>query len=344
MKHFADAVITALSVHYVGNKIQDEALQLSESMPDLDDQILKLLKSFFTKGFKDSMTFTFSHHSDLSNNIVYQQVKRIFNDKNELLDASRLLARELFETSDHPNIKSGEFYTVYFEDCSFGDETTSAIGLFKSENKETFIKVYSKGSSYEIEQDEGIRINRLDKGCIIFNVSEEDGYRILMTDHTNPSQEAQYWKEKYLHLKPWADVYYHTVNYMQLCRDFVVESFPEAPKSDKLSLMHESESYFKNEPSFDKISFHEKVLKEPEIIDAFESYKQDYVKNRDIEIVDEFEVSQQGVKNMKKHFKSVIKLDKNFHIYIHGNRERIEKGFDASKGMHFYQLFFDSES
>ena len=41
---------------------------------------------------------------------------------------------------------------------------------------------------------------------------------------------------------------------------------------------------------------------------------------------------------------SVLKLDKNFHVYIHGKREYIEKGFDEEKGMHFYQLFFEEES
>ncbi|MFN6039537.1 MAG: nucleoid-associated protein, partial [Bacteroidota bacterium] len=39
----------------------------------------------------------------------------------------------------------------------------------------------------------------------------------------------------------------------------------------------------------------------------------------------------------------VIKLDKNFHIYVHGKHEFIEKGFDEEKGKKFYKLYFDSE-
>ena len=46
------------------------------------------------------------------------------------------------------------------------------------------------------------------------------------------------------------------------------------------------------------------------------------------EIADNFEISAQAVKRQARIFKSVLKLDKNFHIYIHGNRELIEKGFD----------------
>ena len=40
--------------------------------------------------------------------------------------------------------------------------------------------------------------------------------------------------------------------------------------------------------------------------------------------------------------KSVIKLDKNFHIYVHGNRELIEQGEDE-KGK-YYKVYFKEES
>ncbi|MGF1637926.1 MAG: nucleoid-associated protein [Cyclobacteriaceae bacterium] len=344
MVDFIDAEIHSLAIHMVGNKIQEEPLQLSEALPDLDEDILELLKKFFTKGFKNAQLQKLSHHIDVEKNPILQQVKSIFDNPDNLLSASQDLARELYETSEHPNIKAGEFYTVYFEHCYFKDEVTTAIGLFKSENKEIFLKVFPENESYGVTQDQGIRINRLDKGCIIVNTHAEDGYRVLVTDNTNPNQEAQFWKDKFLHLKPVADVYYHTANYMQMCRDFAMESFPAAPKSDKLALMNESAEYFKEEPAFDKVSFQEKVLKEPEIIEAFETYKDDYVQRKEIEIVDEFDVSAPAVKNMKKVFKSVIKLDKNFHVYVHGSRDRIVKGYDEESGMHYYQLYFQEES
>jgi hypothetical protein len=40
----------------------------------------------------------------------------------------------------------------------------------------------------------------------------------------------------------------------------------------------------------------------------------------------------------------VIKLDKNFHVYIHGDRELVDKGYDDEKGMKFYKLFYSEES
>ena len=41
-------------------------------------------------------------------------------------------------------------------------------------------------------------------------------------------------------------------------------------------------------------------------------------------------------------FKGVLKLDKNFHIYIHGNRELIEQGIDKD-GRKFYKIYFERE-
>ena len=51
----------------------------------------------------------------------------------------------------------------------------------------------------------------------------------------------------------------------------------------------------------------------------------------------------QAVKKQARVFKSVIKLDKNFHIYVHGNRELIEKGYDGAMGKHYYKIYFDVE-
>ncbi|MFM7764289.1 MAG: hypothetical protein ACKO6I_01410, partial [Sphingomonadales bacterium] len=38
----------------------------------------------------------------------------------------------------------------------------------------------------------------------------------------------------------------------------------------------------------------------------------------------------------------ILKLDKNFHTYIHGNREMIEKGTDPD-GRKFYKIYFENE-
>jgi hypothetical protein len=50
------------------------------------------------------------------------------------------------------------------------------------------------------------------------------------------------------------------------------------------------------------------------------------------------------VKQHGKFMRSVIKLDKNFHVYVHGNKDFIERGFDEEKGKYYYKLYFSEES
>jgi hypothetical protein len=39
----------------------------------------------------------------------------------------------------------------------------------------------------------------------------------------------------------------------------------------------------------------------------------------------------------------VLKLDKNFHIYIHGGRDMIERGVDES-GRKYYKIYYNEEA
>jgi hypothetical protein len=344
MLNLKTAHIEGIGIHYVGNKHLDEGLILGDALVNLDDSITGLLQQYFTAPFREENFYTFQHSADLAMNEVYTFVGSIFENNESLHQNSCHIARHLYGQSDHPNIKAGELYVVYFSDCEVGDEIVDAVGIFKSENKETFLKVFPQGTNFEVQKEEGININKLDKGCLIFNMERDKGYRLLSVDKTNPRDEAQFWTNDFLNIQPREDNYHFTRNYMQMCREFAVEAFPEADRIDQVALMDESARYFKNEDIFDKADFEQKVLQEPEIIEAFEEYKDAYTTRKEVPLTDEFDINPSAVKKLKRVFKSVIKLDKNFHIYVHGNRNLIRKGHDDESGMDFYQLFFKEES
>ena len=69
--------------------------------------------------------------------------------------------------------------------------------------------------------------------------------------------------------------------------------------------------------------------------------RQEYEQDRDIRIEDEFGISDSAVKKQARSYKSVIKLDRNFHIYVHGNRNLLEQGEDE-KGK-FYKVYYEEE-
>ena len=63
---------------------------------------------------------------------------------------------------------------------------------------------------------------------------------------------------------------------------------------------------------------------------------------RALDLDDRFTISADAVKKQARVFKSVLKLDKNFHIYIHGDRNKIERGVDEA-GRKFYKIYYEQE-
>ena len=337
--------INDIAIHQVGNKANDDLLRLSSSEINIHEDVKEILVSYFLSSFKSQEYFNFYHDIDLNMNEVFACATTIFDNPDSLLDQSVNLAKHLYEQSTHPKIKGGEFYTVYFKDCILNGETVDAIGLFKSENKDTFLKVFPAGDGFEIESQQGININKLDKGCLIFNTEKENGYVVAVVDNTNKGAEAQYWIDDFLHIRQRKDEYYNTHNVLSLYKNFVKDALPqqfEVSKADQIDLLNKSVKFFKEKDNFDMEEFANEVIAQPEIIETFNQYKVNYQKEYDTEIVDNFTISDQAVKKQARVFKSVIKLDKNFHIYIHGNRELIEQGIDE-KGK-FYKVYYKEET
>ncbi|MEQ9423338.1 MAG: nucleoid-associated protein [Cyclobacteriaceae bacterium] len=339
MIDLSQAEIKAVSIHQIGNQ-DNGTLNLSKSEIEINELPIELLTSYFLNPFKEKEGYQFDIEGG---NLVYDKVGEVFNDQTAFHLAGVELAKTLFNVSESPAIKTGEFFVVKFSNCLVGDEITDAIGLFKSENKNTFLKIFPKSDGFGLEDHEGININKLDKGAIIFNTDQENGFLVNIIDQTNGSQ-AQYWKNGFLSVKLKEDNYYHTQQYIQMCRDFAMEELTDRNRGEKIGMVNEAVDFFKQNDQFDKVAFQEQVIRQPEIIEAFEDYSKNYELENHLNSVDEFEISPQAVKQSKKFVRSVIKLDKNFHLYVHGNRQNIERGFDPEKGKNFYKLYFDDEN
>ena len=271
----------------------------------------------------------------------------VFADGALFHENSKNIATYLFEVADHPKIKSGELYVGYFENLQIEGDLHDAIGIFRSENKESFIKVYPEQSGFGISyEQQGININKLDKGCLIFNTEKEEGYKVVVIDTTSRTSDAAYWKDQFLVLKVRNDNFNKTQNVMDVYKNFVTEKLDQefdVEKTDKIDLLNRSMKYFKEKETFDIDEFANEVIANEEGIELFKTYKQSYEEEFDTQIADTFDISDAAVKKQAKDFKSILKLDKNFHVYIHGNKELIEKEYDAEKGMNCYKLYFKEE-
>ncbi|MBA4057181.1 MAG: hypothetical protein C0490_20885 [Marivirga sp.] len=338
--------IEAVSVHVVGNSNRQEELKLSEDPLSIEDDLLKkLLLTYFLANFSvpEYYNFTFSNE-DFTLNPIYKFVADVFESGDSFHTNSINIAKHLYEATQHPNIKSGDLYIAHFSNVVIGNTSAEAVGIFKSENKETYLKLYKHSNSFDLNADEGVNIRKLDKGCLVLNTEAEEGYKILIVDNANKS-DAQFWKNDFLHVKPFSDAFHHTHNFMNLTRQYVGDQLDEefsVSKADKIDLLNRSMDFFKTREQFNQNEFETEVLADVSVIESFRKFEKTFMSDK--EIADSFEISAQAVKRQARIFKSVLKLDKNFHIYIHGNRELIEKGFDEVMNRHFYKIYFDQES
>lgn len=346
-----DATFDNLSIHHVGNKSNDEFYILSDEPVNINsDEILPdLLMQYFMKPFsKVTEVYRLFHPSEeLQLNEVYHFTKKFFEGNLSFHEYSQHIAKHLYEVSEHPKIKAGELYVVSLKNVQMEGMDHSAVGIFKSENKEAYLKVYPQDGGFELNyEQEAININKLDKGVVIINTESEEGYKVLVVDQTNQS-EAIYWKDSFLQLKSRNDSFQQTGNLMKVYKNFVNEKLDEVfelEKADKIDLLNRSMNYFKSKESFDIVEFEEEVIANPQAANLFNEYKDQFADEFDMPFQANFEIATPAVKKMQSSYKTVIKLDKNFHVYIHGKREYLEQGYDEEKGMNYYKLYYNNES
>jgi len=336
-----------LAVHFVGNKADDDGIRLSNDVMHISDEHIKaLLQTYFLSAFKSGEWYHLHHEAEINLNETFNFASQIFDNHKTFYSQSVNFARHLYEQSTHSKIKPGELYVALFRGVIVDNEEMDAIGLFKSESKETYLKVSQTADNYSINQDEGININKLDKGCMIFNTLREDGYLVALVDTAGKGSEAVYWKDDFLNVVPRADDFHHTRNALTMARNFVVEKMPQefdVSKADQADMLNKSVKFFKENESFTFDEFAQVVMQQPQVIESFNDYKNQFQSERDISMPDDFDINGQAVKQKSRNFKSVIKLDKNFHVYIHGDRDKLIKGVDAQTGLHYYQLLFERE-
>jgi hypothetical protein len=335
-----------LAIHFVGNKNKAETLAVSDQLLELDEDTLNALQSGLLHKFKSiPERYCFHHASSLQYNEVYNYCKQLFESPADLLPLSASIARHLYEASVHPKVKGGELYIAFFEGIPVESRMCKAIGLFKTENKSLFIDVQPDGNHFQLLMKEGVELNKFDKGCLVLHTKEEEGYEVLLFDNQNRGEEAAYWRETFLGLKPQNDSFHHTQHFLSLTKQFITSELDKegvVDKKEQIELLNKSLDYFRAKESFDIEEFQTEVFADDNVIGSFRDFGSRYIQSNDFDIASNFDISLDAVKKQTRIFKSVVKLDKNFHIYIHGRTDLIEKGVDE-QGRKFYKIYYQDE-
>ena len=340
------AILKNISTHFIGNKALDQNLMTSSESVQADDVVAEMITTAFLERFEKTFEqYCFTHNTSLEFNEVYNFSKDVFEGDKKLHESSVSIAEHLFEYTNHPKIKEGELHVCEFENCSFEGAFVDAIGIFKTESKSEYLEMKPDDSNYDFYRKEGIDLKKIEKGCIIYNSNKEEGYVVYIFDNQSRSSEATYWKEDFLHLKVVANEFHQTNEFLGITKQFIAKQIDEEfeiSKTDKIDLLNKSVDYFKTHEEFTKEEFEAEVFGNEDLIESFGKFDSNYRDKNELDELEGFEISTQAVKKQEKAFKSVLKLDKNFHIYIHGNREMIQQGIDDD-GRKFYKVYYDKE-
>ena len=341
--------IDSISLHRVGNKNKSEGIFLSEEPFRLNDETTGLLKEYFFKPFreKEENYFKLSNEVDVEFNEIYKIAADIFAEPSSAHLNSKKIATHLFEQSNHPHIKNGEVYIGYLSGLLLDNVKVDAIGIFKSELKHDFLQFEETDSNLNILVQQGININKLDKGCLIFNTDKEEGYKVLSVDSNR--YDAKYWIENFLGATPLSDDNFKTKNYLKFCQNFAKDVvLPAEDKQQEVLFMNRAVNHFAKNDEFEESSFLTDVMENPELIPEFKNYKVEKGPKYSIEDVSSFDIANKAVSDARKKIKNVINLDTNIQIKLdfinpESADKFVEKGWDEERQMYYYLVYFNKE-
>lgn len=347
--NFLQAKIKYIIIHEIGNKLRDEKVFFSSNIQAIDEDLEKTLLNYFLKSFiTNQEILSFYHNSDLNLNEVYSYSKDLFikNNENSFIENSQNIAKHLYEYTLHPKIIKGELIVVQIEHILFNNEMINLLGIFKSENKDSFLKIIRSENFINLKNDQGINITKIEKGCLILNLNPEIGFVVLNIDNYN--QNTEYWTNKFLNIKPIANNCHKTKEIMKICKNFADEILSKKYDTNiEFTFKNDYINYFEDAKFFDFDSFNEMILRNENIKNDFYEYKELNKNSFEFNFNDKFDVSLEDVKREKKKIKNVIKLDTKLELKILLDKENgtknIEKGFDAERGMSYYKIYFNEE-
>lgn len=349
MINLFNAHIESLSIHRVGNKSRNEAVFLSESPYNLSDELTPLLKEYFFKPFreKEENYYQFAHDVDLEYNEMFGFCNQIFENPTAIHEVSKKITSHLYEQSNHPHIKNGEVYVCYFSHITIDNNPVEAIGIFKSEVKTDFLQFEESKTNLELVLQQGINLNKLDKGCLIFNYKKEEGYKILTIDSNR--YDARYWLEHFLSVDTFIDENFMTKKYLQFCKEFAKDVvLPAEDKKQEVLFMNRAVNHFAKNDEFEESKFLNEVIDNPDLIPEFKNYKVDKGEKYSIEDVTSFPIANAAVTDVRKKLKNTINLDTNIQIKLdfinpESAEKFVEKGWDEERQMYYYLVYFNKE-
>lgn len=346
--NFADAELDRMALAQVGNPLKQEGLRTSKNLCQFKEDEAELLTRCFLKPFKSLDLHKLEHPDDVSENPLHKLASEIFADPENMVESSGGIARHLYSSSNHPNIKSGDLCVAMLTNIMADGEKTEAISIIKSESKVPFLQVTASGEDLQLTTQQGIYPDKIDKGCLIVNTRKDDGYAIYLFDK---SGDAQFWRCEFVSASPVQDKDYLTRRYSEMCVAFANSpDLDESMKEERVDVARKAVSYMTEAEQFDINDFKTAALAEqPEVKEEFDQFKSAYEVEEIGEPLEEnFEVSKKEAKKAERKINSRLTLDVGVDMKFSNGFQKtadqfLEKGFDDEKQMKFVKIYYHAE-
>lgn len=345
MLNLSRANITQCIIHRPGNKSTSDPLWLADGRTILDDEIEVKLRPAFLKCFSQNFEFhQFTHRMDVNMNDVFACAEKMFKDE-DVIKNSQNIAAHLHDQTKTASIRSGDLFVMLFEGVKHNETECTALGLFKCETKESVVAVTSVDSGTpKLKLRSGIGDKKPDKACLIINQDHHEGYHVLSFEKNQA--ETDYWQNQFLGIQLRMESEFQTKHVINTCKEFIGSQLPseiEMDRMDQINFLEKSAEFFTDHEDFKMEDFTSNVFEDDTISESFLSYKHQIEDQTGIPHTNSFTIAPQVAKKEIRGLKSIIKLDKNFDVYVHGDRDMIERGVDE-EGRNYYKLFFDEET
>jgi hypothetical protein len=296
------------------------------------DLFRKLFLSPFANSFE---TFQFAHQIGLDYNVAFK-ISRELRNGASLQHISAQYVKHLRACSRHPKIKPGDFFVTIVEDIFFEGSFYDGIGIYKFESRDHFLQT----DVDDLPISEGFGTSKAEKASLI--LFTEEPFTIFLID--TKSDGTQYWQDDFLKVIPKNDEANDTSNVIKITRTFVdkLKFDPTVDGADRAHMINRSLEYLRSNENFNKDEFERSVFEDIGTTTRFREFDEECRTSMGIAITDRFRIATDIVRRQARRIKAVIKLDKNFHVYVHGDRNMIERGRDPD-GRKYYKLFYNDE-
>lgn len=330
--------------HKIGNKFREEGVAMSSLPMYMNDHSRKHFFQYILSDFvRNECLYNLYHEADLSLNMVYHVVSGMFENPSRFIEHSQELGRHLYERSTNLKVKEGELFIVYLKDCILNGETVDAVGIFKSENKSWGLYPKKSYDNFTLVTDQFIDVDKLDRGCIVYNTDKENGYVVQVVDNVGKGT-TEYWYNDFLHVVERKDNSYYTRNTIDTTLRYIhrdIETKYEVTDINKAELLSLMADYLNRSDTFDLTEFCETVFESVEYGIHFRKYLECYWAERGVIIPESFTICANELKRKQRKMKYNIKIDKNIEISLKGTSKQIEEGQD-SEGKQFYKIYINN--